>query len=352
MADARVVHLASGREWRGGQRQVLLLARGLAREGVAQSVVTGRGSELARRLAAEGLPLVPAPWSAAYDPRVLPALLRQLHPGTIVHAHDAHALALATIAARLRGARVVATRRVDFALRRPYFWRRADAVIAISEAVRAVLRQGGVADERITVVPSAVDLDATRGTTPADLAQAFGIPAGAPVAVSVAALVAHKDPALLLDAAERLRAQQPALHWLLLGDGPLRPALEARIAERGLGTHLHLTGWRDDVLPCLAAATLCVASSREEGLNTSVLDALALGIPVVATRAGGLPEAVGEAGVLVPPADGVALADAVHQLLGDAALQARLRAAGPAQAERFALPRMAAGVRSVYRSLR
>jgi len=116
----RVVHVASGREWRGGQRQVWLLARELACSGdVEQIVVTGAGSELGARLVREGIPVRPVRWSAGLDPRVLPGLLAELRPaGTLLHAHDAHAARIAWLAAGLLRRKLVITRRVELPLRR------------------------------------------------------------------------------------------------------------------------------------------------------------------------------------------------------------------------------------------
>ena len=114
----RIVHVASGREWRGGQRQVWLLARALAKhEGISQVVVTGRGSELARRLAADRIPTRTPAWSGALDLRALAATVGLADRSTILHAHDSHALTLGSLAKAISGARLVLTRRVDFAVR-------------------------------------------------------------------------------------------------------------------------------------------------------------------------------------------------------------------------------------------
>ena len=103
----RIVHVASAREWRGGQRQVWLLARALAKhEGISQVVVTGRGSELARRLAADRIPTRTPVWSGALDLRALAAIVGLADRSTILHAHDSHALTLATLAKAMSGARL------------------------------------------------------------------------------------------------------------------------------------------------------------------------------------------------------------------------------------------------------
>ncbi|MFL5403135.1 MAG: glycosyltransferase, partial [Gemmatimonadales bacterium] len=154
-----IVHVASGREWRGGQRQVWLLARELGRQGVDQVVVTGRDTELSRRLNAAGVPVCPAAWHAGLDPRVLPPIIRELRRRpAIVHAHDAHALTLADIGSRLTGAPLIATRRVTFPIRRPGLWKRAAHAIAVSEAVIQSLEAAGVSRARVSLVPDAIDL--------------------------------------------------------------------------------------------------------------------------------------------------------------------------------------------------
>jgi hypothetical protein len=153
---ASVVHVASGREWRGGQRQVLLLARELQRGGLLnQVVVTGAGTELAFRLKHEGVRVREAAWSAGLDPRVLPPLIQEARAGAaLLHAHDAHAVTLAGLVSMATRVPLVATRRVDFHLRRRCFWGRASKVIAVSAAVADVVCDDGVPSERVVVVHS------------------------------------------------------------------------------------------------------------------------------------------------------------------------------------------------------
>ncbi|HUR95505.1 MAG TPA: glycosyltransferase [Gemmatimonadales bacterium] len=349
----RVVHVASGREWRGGQRQVWLLARELARTpGVEQVVVTGAGSELAERLRNFGIAIRAVPWTAGLDPRVMPWLLAELRQdGTIVHAHDAHAVTLGGLAARLMGRPFVATRRVDFHLRRRGFWTRADRVIAISRAVAEVLIADGVRADRIAIVHSGIAVEETRRAGRFGVRGVLGLAPDALVAVNVGALVAHKDHATLLRTAARLDDRFPSLHWVIAGEGPERGALERLRDELRLNGRLHLLGEIAEPARVIADADLFVMSSREEGLGTSVLDAMALGIPVASTAAGGLPEMLeGGAGALAPPGDPVALARAVGRLLDDAALTQQTVARAGEVVERFTAARMAEAVRTVYRS--
>jgi len=353
MTAPRVVHVASGREWRGGQRQVWLLARALARAGdVTQVVVTGRGGELARRLHIDGVPTMTPEWTGAFDLRALATAVKATAPGSILHAHDSHALTLAWIASLPRRLPVVATRRVDVPVGRAGFWRRADRVISVSAAVGRALVAGGIPPERISVVPSGINLPETTATVAYDPRPGLGIPAGAPLVIATGALVSVKDHATLVRAAAAARPRRPDLHWAVAGEGHRREALNTLIAELGLEGRVHLLGHVAEAIRLVAAADLFVMPSRWEGLGTSVLDAMALGVPVVGTRVGGIPELLeGGAGLLVESEDPVGMADAVLALLENPARRERQVEYAREVVRRYSDERMAEGVLQVYRSL-
>lgn len=317
----------AGREWRGGQNQVRLLARELARApDVEPLVVTRAGSPLARRVAAAGGTVIGVPWGPSIDPRAvwqLRALVRRVRPH-VVHAHDSHALTSTLLARTLAGLRcpVVATRRVDFAIRRTSPWRRADHVFAVSQAVRRVLLDGGVPAARVSVIPDGVDVDEIRqaSSRPSGVRARLGLTPSAPLAVNLAALVAHKDQDTLVRAAAAARSLLPELHWIIGGAGPLRARLSAAIAAAGVGDRVHLVGYVEEADGLIREANVLVMSSREEGLGSVVLHALAIGTPVVATRAGGLPDILPPA-ALVPVGDPEALAHKVLETLSRPAVQ-------------------------------
>ena len=350
----RIVHVASGREWRGGQNQVRLLAKALAGTSeFDQIVVTGRDTVLARRLEEAGVPVRLTGWSTALDPRTLVALVREARGGNvIIHAHDAHALVLAGLAARFTGARLVVTRRVDFHLRRPGFWRRADRVIAISGAIRDILISDGIPGDRITVVHSGIDPEEVRSSPPGGIRALYQLAPSVPLAVNVAALVPHKDQGTLIAAAFETIRELPDLHWVIAGDGPLLSELQEQVHRLGLEPRIHFTGQVTNPWGLIAEADVFVMSSREEGLGTSILDAMALGVPVAATRAGGIPEMLeGGAGMLVPVGDGVRLGKAVSSLIRDKELRQRVIETAQQRLPRFTAQAMADGVRTVYRSI-
>lgn len=349
----RVLHVASGREWRGGQNQVRLLTTALAGHDLTQRVVTTTGSRLERMITNGGVPVDGAPWRAGIDPRAAWTLLRSTRAfrAELVHAHDAHALTLALLT-RVISPRVplVVTRRVVWPPRHPAVWRRPEAVVAISEAVRTTLLTAGLDPERVIVVRSAVDLEALQHTVPANLRNMLGLPPSARIAVTVGHLSPEKDHGTLLAAARAVAGTAPELHWIIAGDGPLAATLARMARDLQVDDRVHLLGFVDDYRAIIAAGDVFVMSSVAEGLGTAAIEALGLGRPVVVTRAGGLAEVPGpDAGVVVPVRDPVALGQAVCSIAGDnERREAMGRAARVRAAAIFGIDSMADGMVAVY----
>ena len=334
-----VLHVDSAAGWRGGQNQVLLTARGMAARGHRVTLACRAGGALEARARAEGLEVHGLPLAGDLSPRAtlqLSRLMRQARPD-VLHLHDPHALAVGLLAARAApGVQAVATRRVDFPLRGPlsrFKYRSCGRVIAVSRKIAEVLGADGVAPERIRVVYEGVpDRPGVPGGGEA-LAE-LGVPAGCPVVGNVAALTDHKDHATLVEAAARVRSRVPEARFVIVGDGPLRPRLEAMCRERGLLDRWIFAGFRHDLDRVFPAFTVFCLSSHMEGLGTSLLDAMAFSRPIVATAAGGIPEAVEDnvTGRVVPVRDPAALADALVELLTD---DGKARAMGAAGRRRF-----------------
>ena len=196
-----------------------------------------------------------------------------------------------------------------------------------------------------------IDVERVAATPPVNVHEAFFLPHGAPVVGNVAALVPHKGQRHLVEAARLVVREMPDARFVILGEGELREQLEKQVHEHHLEKHVWLPGFRTDVLGCIKGFDLFVMSSVTEGLGTSLLDAMACGRPIVATRAGGIPEIVedGVNGLLVPVRDHHALADAIVRTLKDAALRQRMGEAGFARVnDRFTVERMVAETAGVY----
>jgi glycosyltransferase involved in cell wall biosynthesis len=348
-----VLHVSSMRGWGGGENQVRLLMRELARTQVRQLCVCPADSPLAARLANLGLPVQPIAWRTSSDPRALFAIARLLKGFDIVHCHDANALQMTLLPAMLRGTRIVASRRTRFktnALK----WNRADRVIAVSETVRARLLDDGIKPDRIVVIHSGTDLAETRAvkTLEPTLRQKLRLPAGAFVAGSAAAFVAPKNLPLIAEAAAML----PAVHWLLAGDGPERARVQAAIATHEVTDRVHLLGWLPEARAMLRELDLYVSTSVDDGLGNSITESFALRVPVVAADAGGPAEILrpiqAQTGaVLFEPRDAAALAAVVERMRTDAALRAQVVAAQDARFGDFAVERTAAATVELYYEL-
>jgi glycosyltransferase involved in cell wall biosynthesis len=202
--------------------------------------------------------------------------------------------------------------------------RGADVFIAVSEAdKRRMIEVEGIPSRRLRVIPNAVPAPVPAGH---DVRAELGIPASAPVVVTVCQLRPEKAVEVLVEAAALLRDRRPELRVLVAGDGAERVRLESLIEELGLADTVLLLGTRRDVPDILVAADVAVCCSDFEGTPLSVMEYMGAGKPVVATRVGGLPEVVqdGVHGFLIPPRDPVGLADALARLLEDEPLRRRL----------------------------
>jgi len=248
----------------------------------------------------------------------------------VVHCHDKYSNAFVTPWARSAGVPVIASRRWELFERRAHAflnqvaYRIADRVLANSHGVAALLHAEGVPASSIAVVPNFVD---EAGFAPPDRAErgrwraGFGVPSDALVVGVVARLTPVKDHATLLRAVAALAPTHPALHLVLVGEGPCRESLEALARELAIAGRVHFTGYRPHLPNLHHAFDLSALTSRSEGFPNSVVEAMAAGRAVVATRVGGTPDAVedGVTGLLVRPGDPAALAAAFGTLLADPA---------------------------------
>ena len=287
-------------------------------------------------------------------------LLRQQQV-SVVHAHCFEATALGLAASRLAGTRFVFTRHyLDHHVRLGKRWhvridagcaRRADRVIAISEAVRhQLVAVERVPSSNVTLVhngieplppPSDAQIDALR--TELGLERQ-------PVCLVIARLHEEKGHRFLFEAIPRVAAEIGPVTYVLVGDGPLREEFEADMRRRGLGDTVRILGWRNDIPELVGAASVLALPSVAEPFGFALVEAMSLGVPVVATAAGGATEIVADGvdGLLVPPRDPAALAGALFRVLSNPGLAAALGAAGRDSSRRFSFERMMKGYEAVY----
>jgi len=345
----RILHIDMGKAWRGGQRQVYLLARAQRDAGHEPLIVSPPDSPLLRRARGAGLAVSAVGAAGDWDLRAAGRVAQRLKTwrADIVHAHDAraHAIALAALVGRRRIPLIV-TRRVAFVPRgRIKYGTRVARFIAISNAVRDALIVGGVDPARVDVVHSGVPTPHV--DRPRNWRRECGWPEDTILCGVVGAMTVEKGIGLLDEIARGMPDEQRRAARLVLLGG----------ASAGLTTIGGIpsirAGFVDEVHPAMAGLDVLLHPATSEGLGTAVIDAMALRVPPVAFRVGGLPELIvdGVTGLLIPPGDVNSFATAAAALVRDAELRTRLGAAGPSRAETFSVAHMAEGTSRVYQKV-
>lgn len=357
------LHVDTAKTWRGGQRQVLLTVLGLRERGHRTVLVAHPEGELAGR-ASEGHDLIRLAPRAEVDLRAgwkLSRIIKDLRPD-IVHAHDPHAVALASLALSFltsgKCPALVASRRVAFHLKGHAFsrWKyhQVDCFVAASNAIRQMLVGDGIDPDRVVTVYEGIDLHRVQAEPAANIHAELWLPKLAPIVGTVAALTQEKGHKYLVEAAALVVREVPDARFVIFGEGELRPPLERQIKELHLDKHVLLPGFRADILSFIRSFDVFVMSSLFEGLGTSLLDAMALSKPTIASDTGGIPEVVshGETGFLVPPRDSRALASSIAKLLKDPERRERMGRAGLARVTRlFSADQMVENTLGVYGDL-
>ena len=235
-------------------------------------------------------------------------------------------------------------------------YRRNAAVIAVSQGVADSIRAEHVPGRAplppVEVVIHGVEQGffEVRPGARATARARLSLDPGAPVVGSVGNFTAKKDHHTMIEAIARLHGRRPTLKLLLIGSGPLEDALRSQTHRLGLDGVVRFLGSRDDVADLLPALDLFLLASRHEGLSIALLEAMAAGVPAVATRVGGIPEVLeeGRQGLLVPPGDPDAFASAVGHLLDDDARRTAMAKAGIARAHDFDLASAVHQMENIY----
>jgi glycosyltransferase involved in cell wall biosynthesis len=375
----RVMHVITRLTMGGSSENTVSQIEALDRVGYASTLVLGPQSEPptvedARRrgcrvVEVEGLVREVSPARDVAAVLQLWRMFRRTRPA-IVHTHTSKAGFVGRLAAWLAG--------VPAVIHQPHghvfygYWSRprtalfvgleriaahwTDTIVTLTRReIDEHLERGIGRAAQYAVVPSGVPTRALRASAPprAEARERLGLPPDAFVIAGVGRLVPVKGFDVLVAALADVVARVPDAHVLLIGEGADRAALQARAAALGLADRLHITGAVTDVMARLAGADVLAAPSRNEGMGRVLVEAMALGLPVVGTRVGGIGDVIvdNECGLLVPPEDPAALAEALVELGQDAALRVKLGAAAKPRAEAFSTTVAAAAMRAIYDGL-
>jgi glycosyltransferase involved in cell wall biosynthesis len=363
----KILHVITSTQTGGAENHLLALATALFKEGWISEVAYLKGREdLNQRFIDRGIPVYPLhlrPWFDMAALRRLVRLIRNRRPD-IIHAHLFPAEVYATAAATLSGgrARLICTKHNDDDfLRRPHFKllhrlisHSATRTIAISEHVRRYTLTIGTADpSRVVTIPYGYDGGHSAGKPPG-LRKEFGIGNGTFLIGSVGRLAPQKGQRYLLEAVQKMVAAGEDAALVLVGEGPLLGSLKAQVAASGLERRVFFAGFRSEVRDLMPEFDVFALPSLWEGFGLVLLEAMAAGRAIVASRVSAIPEVVedGVTGFLVPPGDSDALAEALVTLRRDGVKRERLGIAGAERLRRqFTLERMVERTIEVYRAV-
>ena len=343
----RILHVDAGRSWRGGQRQVFLLATGLRDLGYRTLIVAPTGSPLIKRAERAGLPTYRLTLRGEWDirsARELRAVAKEWG-ANVVHAHDARSHSIARLALLgSRKTRLVVTRRVAFSPKQVRLKYRygIDAFIAISNAVRQVMVKAGVPPDKIEVVYSG--LPAPQVKQARNWRRERGWPATTVVCGIVGAMTQEKGLDQIGGVARRLPGEVFRRTRLVMLGG------KGKGGTSVAGVEGFDAGFVEEIHDAVAGLDVLWHPAKSEGLGTSVIDAMALGIPPIAFAVGGLPEVIEDrkSGLLVPAGDVQAFARAAAELITNEALRAKLGEGARLRAREFDAKRMIERTAEVY----
>lgn len=347
-----IIHVSTPSSWRGGEQQVLYLCQELSARGIQQLVVTPTRGILAEKL--RGIcTTVGMPKHASIDIRWARAIANAAKQGIpcVIHAHDSHAHSHAVIAASVFSCRapIVVSRRVDIPVQssRGSQWKynhpNVRRILCVSDVVKHITQHAVSNLDVLATVYDGIDVDRFVREPTGKLRALLGAAPNQSLIVNIAALADHKDHLTFVQAAEEIAVALPDAVFALIGEGSERENIERVIADKGLTKKVILLGHRSDVDQLLADADVFLFTSKAEGLGSSILDAMACGVPVVTTNAGGIPEiATHNVDALIAPTqDPVALARLVLSVINDGSLREHLVTQALITANRFSKSRMA-----------
>jgi glycosyltransferase involved in cell wall biosynthesis len=369
----RVLHIITRLELGGAQRNTLHTVAHLDRSRFSVGLVWGPGDVLdseARELNGVDLfelPSLVRPIALLDDIRTFGALrqaIRSFQPD-IVHTHSskagilgravAHKERIPTVVHSIHGwgftpLQSSIKRRIFLAAeRRVAPW--TDHFIAVSQANIDQGRAHGLLGENVSLIRSGIDLSAFgKLSNPANVRRQLAIPDGSLVVTQIGNLKPQKAPLDFVRMAAIVASTNPGVHFVIAGDGPLRRRVEDLVTELGIGDRVHLLGWWADIPALLSLTDIAVLTSRHEGLPRAVVEALAAGVPVVATAVDGTPEVVqdGVNGCVVPPGESEQIAEKVRILLEDEDLRREMGQAGPVGLEDFDIDEMVRKQEELY----
>lgn len=324
----RVLHLSSEKTWRGGEQQIAYLIDELRLQGVQSVIALRRGSEFETYCIKHGLAYEAAGFRNEFDLATAFKIkgMVERQGVDIVHLHTGKGHGLAVLAAHLgMKAPMVLSKRTERPVKNnllskyKFNYPQIRKILCVSGKIKEIIDRDLHDPSRSLTVYSGSDLAKFKFEKKRFFHDFFGLDTGIKLIGNVSAITKHKDYFTFVDTAEIVCAQIENIRFLIVGTGPMEDEVKKYVEQKGLSSKVLFTGFLNNIPEILFALDVFLITSTEEGLGTTILDAHACGIPVVATRAGGIPEIVieGMTGTLCDIGDAQALALGVIKRLSD-----------------------------------
>lgn len=328
-----ILHIDSEYGWRGGQQQAVYLFEGLLKRGYKTRFVCQPKSKLTKYFKEKRLPFNEIKMRGEID--IISAFkiasLCKKDNYHIIHAHSAHALSIGILSKLFYPKiKIIGVRRVDFHLKNNPFSRfkyntkLVSKIVCISEGIEKILLEDGVPKTKLRVIHSGINIHKFDEVSKMkNFRKNYQIGHDDIIVGTVAALVGHKDYPNLLKAAEIVLSKKNNVTFISLGDGKNEETIKELASNLNLNNKFLFLGYKSNVGGIIKHFDIFVMASKKEGLGTSILDAQSIGLPVIGTKTGGIPEAVhhNENGLLVPPKNSKELASAILKLIDDEKLR-------------------------------
>lgn len=354
-----VLHVSSAESWRGGEQQVANLIEALNKMGVEQHLACNERGELRKRMHGQ-CTLIPYKKRNALNLNLAWRLKRLSKHVDLVHVHDSHSHTAAYIAALLGSKTpIIVHRRVDFPIgksimsKQKYNHQNISIIICVSDEIKRIVQTSLRAPQKAVTVHSGVD--GSRFNQPSNaLHNLLRLPSDAVLVGNTSALADHKDYPTFIRSASRLVVKHPNMHFVIFGNGKERENILAHIDALNLHECIHLTGFRNDIFMLLPCLDVFFMPSKTEGLGTSILDAFACNLPVVATRAGGIPEIVihNQTGLLGEIGDDTSLAAHISSIISNPELSQSLISGAQEHLKNFSIETMSRKILDLYHGIK
>lgn len=357
----QILHVSSESTWRGGEQQIAYLIYELQEKGICNEVLCRKNSSFEEHCSSNNIHFVSKPFSGLNILSTAYFVSRYGNKFDVIHAHTAKSHLILFIALLL-GLKtpVVVSRRVDFKPSSSWLtkWRYAHKgvkkIICVSDAIKNIMKGYLQKDEeKCVTIYSGIDIQKFDVPVRTDIRKALKIASSQKIVANTSALADHKDYFTFLDTAKQVLLTNPEVHFLIIGDGPLNEEIRSYATKLHLNDQVSFTGFVNNVPEMLKQVDVFFISSKTEGLGTSILDAFAAGVPVVATNAGGISEIVinKKTGLLAEVKDVKGLAQHIERLLSSEVLQHTLVLNAKKHLQKFTKETTAQKTLAVYKEI-